>query len=83
MKSKPTWADVKTKLAGFDRASLVGVLRDLYAADEGNRAFLHARFGLGKTHCSRIRTPLTDRCGRMSSGDNKRLFPKPRGDSQI
>jgi hypothetical protein len=48
MKSKPTWADVKTKLAGFDRASLLGVLQDLYAADEDNRAFLHARFGLGE-----------------------------------
>jgi hypothetical protein len=47
-KSKPTWADVKTKLAGFDCASLLGVLQDLYAADEGNRAFLHARFGLGE-----------------------------------
>lgn len=47
-KSKPTWADVKTNLASFDRAALLGVLRDLYAADEGNRAFLHARFGLGK-----------------------------------
>jgi hypothetical protein len=39
---------VKTKLAGFDRASLLSVLQDLYAADEDNRAFLHARFGLGK-----------------------------------
>src|SRR5215831_8084178 len=48
MKSKPTWADVKTKLAGFDRGSLLGVLQDLYAADEGSRAFLHARFGLGE-----------------------------------
>ncbi len=48
MKSRPTWADVKTKLAGFDRAGLLGVLQDLYAADEGNRAFLHARFGLGE-----------------------------------
>lgn len=48
MKSKPTWADLKTKLAGFDRACLLGVLQDLYAADEGNRAFLHARFGLGE-----------------------------------
>ena len=47
-KSKPTWADVKTRLAGFDRASVLGVLQDLYAADRGNRAFLHARFGLGE-----------------------------------
>jgi hypothetical protein len=48
MKSIPTWADEKTKLAGLDRACLLGVLQDLYTADEGNRAFLHARFGLGE-----------------------------------
>jgi hypothetical protein len=48
MKSKPTWADVKTKLAGFDRASLLCVLQDLYTADQGKRAFLHGRFGLGE-----------------------------------
>src|SRR5436305_6062929 len=47
-RSKPTWADVKSRLAGFDRASLLGVLQDLYAADKDNRAFLHARFGLGE-----------------------------------
>ena len=47
-KSKPTWADVKTNLASFDRAALLGVLQDLYAADEGNRSFFHARFGLGE-----------------------------------
>ena len=46
-KSEPRWGDVKSRLAGFDRAALLGVLQDLYAADEGNRAFLHARFGLG------------------------------------
>ena len=47
-KSKPTWADVKANLASFDRAALLGVLQDLYAVDESNRAFLHARFGLGE-----------------------------------
>jgi hypothetical protein len=47
-KSKPTWADVKTNLASFDRAALLGVLQELYAADEDNRAFLHTRFGLGE-----------------------------------
>jgi len=47
-KSKPTWTDVKTNLAGFDRAALLGLVQHLYAADEGNRAFLHARFGLGQ-----------------------------------
>jgi hypothetical protein len=43
-KSTPTWNDVKGKVADFDRAGLVGVLQALYAA---NRAFLHARLGLG------------------------------------
>jgi hypothetical protein len=47
-KSKATWADVKTKLARFDRAALLGLIQDLYASDQGNRAFLHARFGLGE-----------------------------------
>lgn len=47
-KAEPTWADVKISLASFDRAALLGVLQDLYAADEANRAFLHARFGLGE-----------------------------------
>ena len=45
-KSKLRWAEVKTHLASFDRAALLGVLQDLYGADERNRAFLHARFGL-------------------------------------
>ena len=47
-KSRPTWADVKSKLAGLDRAALLNVLQDLYAADDENCAFLHARFGLGE-----------------------------------
>ena len=47
-KSKPTWADVKSNLGSFDRAGLLGLLQDLYAADEVNRDFLHARFGLGQ-----------------------------------
>jgi hypothetical protein len=45
-KSKPTWVDVKAKLAGFDRAALLGVLQNLYAAHKDNQAFLHARLGL-------------------------------------
>ena len=43
----PTWSDVKAKLTEFDRAGLLGLVQDLYAADKGNQAFLHARFGLG------------------------------------
>lgn len=47
-KSQPGWADVKAKFSGLDRAALLGLVRDLYAARKDNRAFLHARFGLGE-----------------------------------
>lgn len=46
-KSAPSWGDVKAKLAHFDRAGLIGLVQDLYAASKDNQAFLHARFGLG------------------------------------
>ena len=48
LKSQPTWTDVKAKLDAFDRAGLMDVLHDLYAAHKDNQAFLHARFGLGE-----------------------------------
>lgn len=31
----------------FDRAGLLGLLQDLYAANKDNQAFLHARLSLG------------------------------------
>jgi hypothetical protein len=46
-KSQPTWTDVKTKLADFDRTPLLGLIQSLYAAHKDNQTFLHARFGLG------------------------------------
>jgi hypothetical protein len=46
-KSKPTWTDVKAKLEGFDRAGLLGLIKDLHDADKDNQTFLHTRFGLG------------------------------------
>lgn len=46
-KNGPTWSDVKFKLADFDRAGLLGLVQDLYAASDDNQNFLHARFGLG------------------------------------
>lgn len=46
-KSTPSWGDVKAKLADFDRAGLIGLVQDLYAASKDNQTFLHARFGLG------------------------------------
>ena len=46
--SQPTWTDVKTKLASFDRLGLLGLIQDLYAVHKDNQTFLHARFGLGE-----------------------------------
>lgn len=46
-KKKPTWSDLKRHLIQMDRASLIALIRDLYAAGKKNQAFLHARFGLG------------------------------------
>lgn len=46
-KPTPTWSDVKAKLADFDRAGLLALVQDLYAASKDNQAFLHTRFGLG------------------------------------
>jgi hypothetical protein len=45
-KSKPTWTDVKAKLASLDRPGLLGLIQDLYAAHKDNQTFLHTRFGL-------------------------------------
>lgn len=46
-KPNPAWTDVKSKLTDFDRADLLGLIQDLYAASKDNQAFLHARFALG------------------------------------
>jgi hypothetical protein len=43
----PSWKVVKAALQSFDRAGLLGFVQDLYAVDKVNKAFLHARLGLG------------------------------------
>lgn len=45
--SKPSWSDIKGRLADFDRQGLIGLVQDLYAASKDNQAFLRARFALG------------------------------------
>jgi hypothetical protein len=45
--SDPSWGDVKAKLAEYDRASLLSLVKDLYAASKENQAFFHARLHLG------------------------------------
>lgn len=47
-KVQVSWSHVKAKLSDVDRASLVGLLRDLYTASRENRAFLHSRLHLGR-----------------------------------
>jgi len=47
-KRKPTWSDLKRRLADLDRPVLLGLIQDLYAANKNNQAFLHARFALGE-----------------------------------
>ena len=43
----PSWSNVNTKLLDVDRAGLLGLLQDLYAANKDNQAFIHARLSLG------------------------------------
>lgn len=45
-KSKPTWSDIKGKLADFDRAGLIQLVSDLYSYSKDNQTFMHARFAL-------------------------------------
>ncbi|MCU0835100.1 MAG: hypothetical protein MUC77_11825 [Chromatiaceae bacterium] len=47
-KTTPRWRDLKSKLADIDRANLIGLGQDLYAANKDSQAFLHARFWLGE-----------------------------------
>jgi hypothetical protein len=46
-KNSPCWSDVKGKLTEFDRAGLLGLLQDLYAANKDNQTFLHTHLSLG------------------------------------
>jgi hypothetical protein len=46
-KTPPSWANVKAALADIDRAGLLGLLQDIYAASKDNQAFLHTRLRLG------------------------------------
>jgi len=43
----PSWKTIKALLKSFDRAGLMGLVQGLYALNKDNKAFLHARLGLG------------------------------------
>jgi hypothetical protein len=64
-KTTPSWTDVKTRLADFDRAGLIGLIQDLYAANKDNQAFLHARFSLGDDVLKPYKTTPSDCTARI------------------
>jgi len=45
--SNPTWSMLKLHLSQLEQKELLALIRDLYAANKANQAFLHARFALG------------------------------------
>jgi hypothetical protein len=77
-KSQPTWTDVKSKLAGFDRTGLLALVQDLYAAHKDNQAFLHARLGLGEDVLEPYKQTLDRWCfGLTYCGGRTLRLPKP------
>src|SRR6266851_8343976 len=82
-KLHPTWTDVKAKLADFDRAALLDLIRSLYSAHKDNQVFLHSRFGLGGDVLEPYKK-IIDRCfGLTCSGSRTPLSPKPSRPSLI
>lgn len=43
-----SWKDVKAALAGKDQNVLLMLIQQLYALNDDNQRFIHARFGLGE-----------------------------------
>ena len=62
---QPTWTDVKRRLADFDKAGLLSLVQDLYAAHEDNKTFLHARLALGED----VLKPYKERIDRWIAPD--------------
>lgn len=57
--NSPSWSDAKAKLADFDRAGLLRLIQDLYAASKDNQAFLHARLGTGDEPLKPYKTTIS------------------------
>ena len=58
--TKPTWKTVKTKIAHWDKAQLMGLVRDLYGLNKPNADFLHARL-LGRANDAQSLEPYKRR----------------------
>lgn len=95
-KTTPNWSDVKTKLSDFDRAGLLGLVQDLYAANKDNKAFLHARFGLGDDPLEPykdvitqwinppdFRNPISVSKAKKAISDYKKVLGKPEGLAEL
>jgi hypothetical protein len=95
-KSTPSWSDVKTRLADFDRAGLLGLVQDLYAASKDNKAFLHARFGLGDDPLEPykdviirwinppdLRNPISVSKAKKAISDYKKALGQPEGLAEL
>lgn len=95
-RSTPSWSDLKTKLADFDRAGLIGLVQDLYAASRDNQAFLHARFALGddplKPYKATItqwinpadyRKPISVSKAKKAISDYKKALGQPEGLAEL
>jgi len=95
-KATPSWSDVKTSLADFDSTGLLGLLQDLYAASKDNKAFLHARFGLGHdplepykdviihwVNPPDFRHPISVSKAKKAISDYKKALGKPEGLAEL
>ncbi len=45
--NNPTWSDVKPRVVDLHQKQLLKLVADLYRSSKENRAFFHARFGIG------------------------------------
>jgi hypothetical protein len=92
----PRWSDIKTKLSDFDRAGLIGLVQDLYAANKDNQTFLHARFALGgdvlKPYKATIkkwinpadaRKPMSVAKAKKAISDYKKALGQPEGLAEL
>jgi hypothetical protein len=96
IKATPSWSDVKTKLADFNRGGLLGLVQDLYAIGQDNKAFLHTRFGLGEDPLESykdviirwinppdFRNPISVSKAKKAIGDYKKALGQPEGLAEL
>lgn len=95
-KFTPSWSDVKAKLSDLDRAGLLGLVQDMYAASKDNKVFLHARFGLGDDPLEPykdviigwinppdFRNPISVSKAKKAISDYKKALGQPKGLAEL